>query len=282
MLFRSDIDSSLNGPLSHKGVHIDSDLASRRIRTRTHTSPHKKRSHINRLDSHTQTHTCASLSRGFPDIVSIHFTVLMISFPGTIRLSQTSQSRSTLTAQANRSTRETLSETPTCYYKGQMSMLSSRRLPASRRWPSSSLASWLTTSGSWWKACTSRPCWPSPSSPRRSISGGTLSSAGVGVSRSLSVSVPVGVSLSLSVPVSPSLSHSLCLGLVYICLSLSISVSLSVSLCVCFCLSFPVSLVISVSFFLALCFTPVVYVAGLPALILMVWVLTRNFYDNRG
>lgn len=54
-----------------------------------------------------------------------------------------------------------------------------RRSAARQRWSSSSIVSWPTSSGCWWRVSTYTPCWPSPSSPNGSTSGGTYSSAGV-------------------------------------------------------------------------------------------------------
>lgn len=58
----------------------------------------------------------------------------------------------------------------------------SHRHPVNQPWPSSSSVSWLTTSGSWWRACTCRHCSLSHLSSRRNTSGGTYLLAGVGTS----------------------------------------------------------------------------------------------------
>lgn len=75
------------------------------------------------------------------------------------------------------------------------------RLPVSRPWPSSSSASWPTTSGCWWRGCTCRHCWLSPSSSRRNTSGGTSSLAGVSFLWPMLLSPSIEILLNLYFPV---------------------------------------------------------------------------------
>lgn len=118
----------------------------------------------------------------------------------------------------------------------------SHRHPVNQPWPSSSSVSWLTTSGSWWRACTCRHCSLSHLSSRRNTSGGTYLLAGVGTSR-----------------------HHPCLSYV--------PVSFHLISCFSSCSTLVLFLMIRS---LCLC------LPGLPTVIITAWILTRNFYDNRG